>query len=599
VDSEERGRRAPDDQHERALLTLIDQLPEIYQPLYGMPQHLSSRPASGLRMDLLLGAVDKVQVRVRRPLRVLDLGAAQGYTALLLAERGHHVTGLDNQQINVDVAVALAERFPTHDARFLLGDVAHAEAFVDLRSFDVVLGLSVLHHVAYRDGHDAATGLVRRLASAVPYAVFELALPTEPLYWAEALPHDPRVTIASYAFLRELGTVPTHLSDTRRPIFFASATDVLVDGVLQPIERWFTRSHDQANETTRDARRFYVLPHSIAKLSARFGADVDSGVVEVLRDELRREAHVLESFEASGIEAPSLREFIDAPDETFLVRSSYPGTTLDQLVGYLDDAARTEITSQLLATLAELETHGLYHNDLRLWNVVWDDDVRRAALIDHGAITSVPDDCVWPQDAHFSLLLFLAALWGGRSDQTGIRVPRALNLDAADLGRLPVELLGYLMAHPRNEEVCRDTERRWVQILDAPSGSVWPQTPLAWGWLTALERQRAETALAHADVQRQLEHDRDVAGSERDAFARDRDAVIAERDALAADRLAVIVERDHLLAQARRADQLSVESAAHAEHAERLLVELAAVRNTVSWRLTAPLRFVMRAIRQI
>ncbi|MEU1306123.1 class I SAM-dependent methyltransferase [Streptomyces shenzhenensis] len=74
-----------------------------------------------------------------RPADVLDLGCGTGSLALLAAERGHHVTGVDLSPAMVDLARA---KTAGRDAVFLVGDAAAPP--VGERRFDTVLVRHVL-----------------------------------------------------------------------------------------------------------------------------------------------------------------------------------------------------------------------------------------------------------------------------------------------------------------------------------------------------------------------------------------------------------------------------------------------------------------------
>lgn len=73
------------------------------------------------------------------PSDVLDLGCGTGSLALLTAERGHHVTGIDRAPRMVDLARA---KLAGRDAVFLLGDATAPP--VGEQRFDVVLVRHVL-----------------------------------------------------------------------------------------------------------------------------------------------------------------------------------------------------------------------------------------------------------------------------------------------------------------------------------------------------------------------------------------------------------------------------------------------------------------------
>ncbi|WMQ73331.1 MAG: Ubiquinone biosynthesis O-methyltransferase, mitochondrial [Sodalis sp.] len=73
----------------------------------------------------------------------MDLGCAQGFFCLSLAERGDTVKGIDLQDENISVCCALADENPQVDASF---DAPESD------QYDMAIGLSVFHHIVHRHG---------------------------------------------------------------------------------------------------------------------------------------------------------------------------------------------------------------------------------------------------------------------------------------------------------------------------------------------------------------------------------------------------------------------------------------------------------------
>ncbi|MEI2655552.1 MAG: class I SAM-dependent methyltransferase [Microthrixaceae bacterium] len=410
--------------NDRRLVELIEQLPEVYQPIFGHPELASSRAADSPRMNALVTTVSQLAEVAGRPLRIVDLGSAQGFTSCTLAASGHRVIGIDYLDANVAVARHLAGEHPELELEFFCGDVTDVASVIDLAEVDLVIGLSVLHHLVYRDGIDATRAFVETLTRHVPHGIYEMAVREEPVYWATAQPADPRVVLDSYAFIRELVHSGTHLSAVARPTLFCSTTHCAVDGRLVAIESFTRRSHALVGDAQSQLMRYVFWNGGITKTAACFDERAPSFVLETLRSDLLREARVLELLAAREVDAPGLVEFVDGVGETILSRTTFPGELLSEVVGLCSDAELRSITGDVLRELAALEQVGLYHGDLRLWNVVVDRQEGRARLIDHGAVNTDPTDVVWPFDPYFSFLAFFRTLWEAKADSTGAEVPR-------------------------------------------------------------------------------------------------------------------------------------------------------------------------------
>ncbi|WP_261370573.1 class I SAM-dependent methyltransferase [Xanthomonas citri] len=72
-----------------SIADLVAALPEKYQPIFGHPE-ISDGSSRGCedRLEVILDVVDHLRTALGRPIRVLDLGCAQGYFSLNLAARG-------------------------------------------------------------------------------------------------------------------------------------------------------------------------------------------------------------------------------------------------------------------------------------------------------------------------------------------------------------------------------------------------------------------------------------------------------------------------------------------------------------------------------
>ena len=82
---------------------LVSELPEIYQTIFGHPQwNADAARDCNQRLLHIKQHYDQLSEALGRPLRVLDLGCAQGFFSLSLAGYGATVKGIDFQQQNID-----------------------------------------------------------------------------------------------------------------------------------------------------------------------------------------------------------------------------------------------------------------------------------------------------------------------------------------------------------------------------------------------------------------------------------------------------------------------------------------------------------------
>ena len=178
---------------DQKLQSLVDGLPELYQVIYGHPEW-DGEAARDCRARLVIieDACRRLSGHLDRPLKVLDLGCAQGFFSLSLAGSGATVTGVDFQAENIAVCSALAEENPDLSVSFVQARIEDFVERLEPGEYDVVLGLSVFHHLVYLYGIEHVARLLTALMNDVNLGIFEFALKEEPLYWGSAQPDDPR-----------------------------------------------------------------------------------------------------------------------------------------------------------------------------------------------------------------------------------------------------------------------------------------------------------------------------------------------------------------------------------------------------------------------
>lgn len=379
---------------------LVAALPEKYQPIFAHPE-LSDGSSRGCedRLVLIRECARQLQTALGRPLRVLDLGCAQGFFSLSLAAEGHRVHGVDFLDLNVDVCKALARQNPAFEATFEHATVEDVIERLEPGDYDLVLGLSVFHHLVHARGMVSVSELCRKLSEIASAAIYELALREEPLYWAASLPQDPAELLSSYAFTRLLSRQPTHLSTVSRPLIFASSRFWYVGDFIGEFTTWSGEAHAHGRGTHQHSRRYYFGEQVfVKKMTLGMG-----GRAEINLQEFHNESAFLRNPPAL-FPAPRLIVALNDSSDVFLAREMMEGRLLSELIDDGSPYDADQVISELLDQLVALERGGLYHNDVRCWNVLMSKD-DRALLIDYGAISQDANDCSWLGDLLLSFLI--------------------------------------------------------------------------------------------------------------------------------------------------------------------------------------------------
>lgn len=118
-----------------------------------------------------------------------DLGCGQGYFSLRLAERGVVTTGVDRSGPLLDIAWRQVRLNGLRNVGFINADVSHE--FVDrMPAVDIVIFLSLMHHLMYLNTVEWCAELLRRLRPRVKKAMFfDMGQSNEPFHeWSALLP---------------------------------------------------------------------------------------------------------------------------------------------------------------------------------------------------------------------------------------------------------------------------------------------------------------------------------------------------------------------------------------------------------------------------
>jgi SAM-dependent methyltransferase len=383
------------------LQSLVAALPELYQPIWGHPElsRGASRPCQD-RLTLLIDTCKSIGKLVGRKIRVLDLGCAQGYFSLGLAEIGAEVHGVDLCPENIAVCEELAKEHPELNISF---EVGRAEAQIRKLSagdYDIVLGLSIFHHLIHESSVDEVRYLLEQVGRTCGGLLVELALSTEPLYWANQQPSESEACLVNFPFRIKLAEYATHLSEIKRPLYFASYHYWVLGEQADKFDSWTDEAHALSKGTHEASRRYYFGAKTFAKTY-----QFSHARGEYNKQEYDNEIKFAKT-KSPGFRRAKMLASGQTETQGWIVYSRLKGVLLLDIIQAKGDWSARKILADVLGQLAKLQERGLYHADLRVWNILIDDR-GSTWLIDYGAISPESEDVVWPGNLLLSLLIFV------------------------------------------------------------------------------------------------------------------------------------------------------------------------------------------------
>ena len=565
---------------------LVSNLPEVYQPVYGHPELSSqvSRPSQD-RFEIIAQIHDSLQRLLDRPLNVLDLGCAQGYFSLNLAERGASVRGVDFLDKNVLLCQALAEENPLLNAVFEIGRAEDVIMRLEPDRYDLVLGLSVFHHIVHEQGVDTVSQLLDHAAELSAALIVELALREEPLYWGPSQPQDSRTLLDAIAFVHETGRHSTHLSPIARPLYVASNRYWLLDGQAGQFDSWTSEPHALAHGVHGGSRRYFSNSTQILK---QYRYVHPSGAHN--KPEFTQEKQFLEN-PPSGYPVPALAFHGENNAEAWIVMERLPGKLLLDLLQHGANIDHCTVLLAVLGQLSILEAAGLCHNDVRTWNILVAED-GATHLIDYGSISPKEKDVAWPSNPYFAFFILVHEVVTGRVDN-----PNPLRTIALSPFSVPLPYQSWarqLWQRPLAEWSFRLMRETLLQAEGdlVEEGATLPVE----AWMSASE-EAMQTLKVHFSNEIKNVHDRALQAGliAQQAEVVARSAEIRSQQAEATARTAES-RSQQAEATARAAESHSQQAAATAQSVEQRVHQIAAELQRVyasrSWRITGPLRWL-------
>lgn len=495
------------DSMSRGIEQLVMALPEKYQPIYGHPDlSAGCSRACEDRLPTIVDVALLLQRELGRQIRVLDLGSAQGFFSLSLAQQGCTVVGVDYLRQNVELSEGLAGESGNSGARFVHGSIEDYVQRLQPGQFDLVLGLSVFHHLVHTSGIGHTVEIIQRISDCIPMGIYELAVREEPLYWAPSQPERPGHLLAPYAFVRRMSEQVTHLSRISRPLFVASSRYWWVGDDFRAFTGMRVESHVNAMGSHQGTRRYFFSDGLMLKKMSLEHDQLRAANLLEYENELAYLTGV-----GKTIGAPGLLQHLRDDADVWLLREVVPGQLLSEMMEQQVPYSHELVLEQIVGQLVSLEAAGLYHNDVRCWNIVVGSD-GDATLIDYGAISPVRSDCVWPEDLLLAFLITTREVMHGQLKRS-YPVRRPL----MDIGLLPQRYRAAffsLLSRPRSEWTFAGLQA----ALQLPIGSV--EDP-SWALVLAKGEKallQYEAALEHlqadsVDVRRRLDESLENANS--------------------------------------------------------------------------------------
>lgn len=296
---------------------------------------------------------------------ILDIGCSLGYFSHYFAEREYFVDGIDNNENNIRVC-QLLKQVNHGKTQFTATDFS-PEFMANVTDFqyDMAFIFSVMHHVVYYKGLEYAQDLMVKTLEKIPVLFIELAVNYEDTDspWKEFLPDDELSIFdkCKDITIQKIGYFKNHLSDFLRPMY-----------MVQRNTQEFENQSFKVNE--RKFSSYINNSFNGCKYYDCEGVYIKKYFLNHCRD---REKHIEKEIEnykklpPNGF-FPTILSYAKHNDTVTLIFNKLTGDNLHQLLFQGIKLPALSIISKLIKALEFLHDNGIYHNDIRTWNILFD-----------------------------------------------------------------------------------------------------------------------------------------------------------------------------------------------------------------------------------
>lgn len=358
---------------------------EPYQPLYGITGIIDEpKRSSKDRCNSILNSLGKDITG----LRVLDVGSSLGYTSFYMADRGAVVQAWESNVNNAEVAkhVRGVNGVPV--------DLLVKELNIDTaktiktNQFDVVIVLSVFHHLIHEQGLESTKKIVGELLQKAPILIVELAKKGEDpkLWWDTAQPDDELEIIEGLDVeVEKIGDFGNHLSNKTRPIYKITKKHVIVNNKAYPYNRLSHVPYKDSPITSSVLQRIYYYSSQHFIKHYVFNRDIKDNQQQIIN-----EINFYQNLTRNNKSHPLLTKMTDFEISggcAKIVFEKFDGALPDENWSKLDELGLEKVVIDLLNVLSFVEGLGYHHNDIRSWNIML--GKKDSRLIDFGLTSPI------------------------------------------------------------------------------------------------------------------------------------------------------------------------------------------------------------------
>lgn len=300
---------------------------------------------------------------------ILNIGCGIGYYAYYFADRGYLVNGIDNDPHAISIC-KLLQRINGKKKKVNFSISEFSKEFLEKipdEQYDIVFLFGVLHHIIYKKGLNYTQELLSQLLKKTSLLYIELPVKNEltDAPWREDFPDDEMILFSQCmeVEIEKVNYFLNHQNYVGRPLYVIKKkqTQMQLCNQTYPVYgRTFT-----AHQVGYYRRYYYDCGELYIKKYLLFeGTRNDSG--KILKEINNYQLLPKNDF------FPNMLCYQNQKTSIEILFNKIPGKTLHELLLKGQPIPELQVFVGIVEALAFLFQQGLYHNDIRLWNVMFD-----------------------------------------------------------------------------------------------------------------------------------------------------------------------------------------------------------------------------------
>lgn len=355
----------------------------VQQPFLYNSEALPGFSLQTSQYDAIYKVVKNLENHLGRKLRILEIGSAQGFFGLQFAKEGHQIISIDWEDENVQFVKKLRLSIPDPISYEIFRIDLDRILEINETEFDLSISMGSLVQV-YRTLNTSAQGrFFEFIKKNSKVAIWDIPIFEENASWNWAINQNPLEDFKKDPFLFEIGRYKKHNRGAKWPLILTSENFAYTENQFFQFDTTQIHFKHPFSDGTENNRRTINLGEKILKFEFREG--IQENRVSILGEKRFLESkRIIEMNEIlfPRVISANIGEYVSQ-----FSRETVEGIRLDLA---LNSQNSNEILGKFASLTVSLAKSGIFPNDLRPWNIIWDGETCK--LIDFSSSNFFDDD---------------------------------------------------------------------------------------------------------------------------------------------------------------------------------------------------------------